>query len=349
MARSKPSAAELALVAEVERQGGTVTPTQLERWRQQAWLPRTREWFSPGSSTLRPDVVLRAVQLAGYSRAGRSIGWVGWVFWAVDDTADSAARLRAALLKPLRRPFTRAGIEQVPEGDSDAAFQARQEAVARLLQGRQSRRRDLDGTLRAAAADAQVDLPRSPAHSIPNLRHRAMLELGAQLGVGGVADIGFEGLMEAAERLGADQAEIDRLRETHRRAQLAGVDILADYPFITQGLPGMLRAVETADDQLLCAAVRACTAASSTLWEVLKRARDNPELLLWLMSHVMWDKWVRHSGFVPDGVAGEAALALSTVYFLTDPDWAQDLGRFVQDMHTVLHDTHPSRAQRPSP
>ncbi|GAA3372324.1 hypothetical protein GCM10017744_103390 [Streptomyces antimycoticus] len=349
MARTRPSAAELALVVEVEKQGGTVTPTQLERWRQQGWLPRTQEWFNPDSSTLRPDVVLRVAKLADYVRAGRGIGWVGWVFWAADDTADSAARLRAALLKTLRRPFTRAGIEQVPEGDSDAAFQARQEAVARLLKGRQSRRRDLDGTLRAAAAAAQVDLPRSPAHSIPNLRHRAMLELGAQLGVGGVADIGFEGLMEAVERLGVDQTEIDQLRETHRRAQLDGVDMLADDPFFAEGLVGVLQAIETADDQLLCAAVRACTVASSTLWKVLKRARHNPELLLWLMSHVMWDQWVRHSGFVPAGVAGEAALALSTVHFLTDPDWAEDLDRFVQDMHTVLHATHPSRAQRPSP
>ncbi|GAA0574639.1 hypothetical protein [Streptomyces mordarskii] len=349
MARTKPSAAELALVAEVEKQGGTVTPTQLERWRQQGWLPRTREWFTSGSSTLRPGVVLRAAQLASMSRAGRGIGWAGWVFWAVDDTEDSAARLRAALLKPLRRPFTRAGIEQVPGGDSDAAFQARQEAVVRLLRGRRSSRRDLDGTLRAAAADLQIDLPRSPAHSIPNLRHRAMLELGAQLGVGGVADIGFEGLMEALERMGVDQAEIEGCRETHRRAQLAGVDLLAGDLFFREGLPGVLRAVETADDRLLCAAVRACTAASSMLWKVLKRAMYEPELLLWLMSHEMWDKWVRECGFVPNGVAGEAALALSTVHYLIDPDRAEDLDRFVQDVHAMLLTVRPSRAQRPSP
>lgn len=44
------------------------------------------------------------------------------MFWALNDNKASAKRLRAALLSALDRPFTRAGIGEIPTGDSDKAF-----------------------------------------------------------------------------------------------------------------------------------------------------------------------------------------------------------------------------------
>ncbi|MGW8955614.1 hypothetical protein [Streptomyces sp. NPDC055709] len=187
MARTTPSAADLALIEGAHQHGGTITATQLERWRSCAWLRPTREWYDEDSTTIHPDIVQRAVQLAVISRAGRSISWVGWVFWAIDDTPQTAKRLRAVLLKTLRRPLSRGRVEQLPEGDSNEAFQARQAAAARLLHGRRSPRRDFDGTLRAYAAQAGVQLPRSPAHPVPNIFHPALMQPGARLLLGGAA------------------------------------------------------------------------------------------------------------------------------------------------------------------
>ncbi|NUK54752.1 hypothetical protein HRW14_31735 [Streptomyces lunaelactis] len=263
MARTKPPTADHALITEVEKRGGTVTPTQLERWRQKGWLPRTREWCSLGM--IRPEIVQRATHLAAASRSGRSIGWLGWVFWAVDDTPETATRLRAALLKTLGRPLVQAGVQQVLVGDSDDAFESRNEAAARMLTNRRSPRRDFDGILRSHAAAAGVELPRSPAHPAPNIFHRALVEPGAQMMVGGAADIGFEGLMEAWEHAWPDHAEtIERVRAAHRDAALSGIDLLAESPF-AKGLPGLLRAIEEADDRLLCAAVRLCEPARRRL------------------------------------------------------------------------------------
>ncbi|ROQ26021.1 hypothetical protein EDD98_5604 [Streptomyces sp. PanSC19] len=79
MPRKEPSRLELALAAEVEKYGYTVTPTQLERWRQRLWLPRTKHWRGPDGA-IRLEIVNRAIHLAMLSTQGRGIGWGGWVF-----------------------------------------------------------------------------------------------------------------------------------------------------------------------------------------------------------------------------------------------------------------------------
>ncbi|MEH6374314.1 hypothetical protein V7793_08245 [Streptomyces sp. KLMMK] len=327
MARTKPSAAELALVAEVEKHGHAVTATQLERWRRQAWLPSTPDWFDAGSCTIRPEIVQRAVHLAALTWPGRSTGWLGWVFWAIDDTPATAKRLRAALLRALERPFARAGVVQVPAGDSDEAFQAREEAAPRLLHNRRSHRRDFDGILRSHASAAGVELPRSPAHSVPNMFHRAVLESGARMVVGGGADVGLEGMLEVLEHAWPDQEPtIERIRTAHRQAALAGVDLMLQAP-LAYGLPGMLRTVEAADDRLLCAAVRTCTKASGALAVLLQHAVYAQEILPSLMGDAMWDQWVRVGGFAPYGVVGEVAIAMSAIQYLTGGRGAGGDGR----------------------
>ncbi|NWF30295.1 hypothetical protein HW130_29285 [Streptomyces sp. PKU-EA00015] len=126
-----------------------------------------------------------------------------------------------------------------------------------------SPRRDLDGTLREYAAKDGVELP--PTRSVPNLFHRALTEPGARMMVGGAADVGFEGLMESWEATWPEGKEaIERIRTAYREAELAGVDLMAQSP-MADGLRRLMRAVEQADNRLLCAAVRACTKASGTL------------------------------------------------------------------------------------
>lgn len=121
MTRTNPSALELALVAEVGKLGFTITPTQLERWRTNLWLARATDWTNPETGELRPEIVHRAACLAGACKPGRSISWLGWIFWAIDDTPQTATRLREAVVDALERPLRRAGVDfgQVPEGDSD--------------------------------------------------------------------------------------------------------------------------------------------------------------------------------------------------------------------------------------
>ncbi|WP_189852423.1 hypothetical protein [Streptomyces omiyaensis] len=336
MPRKKPSRLELALTVEVERYGHTVTPTQLERWRQRLWLPRTKYWRD-SDGAIRPEVVKRTIELAMLSAQGRRIGWAGWVFWAIDDTPQSAARLRDALLAALKRPLERAGVDigQVPDGDSDEAFDAREQIAARLLRNRHSPRQDFDGTLRAGAAEAGFELP--PSRSVPNLFHPALTVPGARMMVGGVGDVGFEGLMESWEATWPEGTEtFDRVRAAHREAALAGVDLMAQSP-MAAGLLGLMRAVEQADDGLLCSAVRACTKASGTLAILLSKAVGNPEIVRQLMNHVMWDQWARVGGIVPAGAAGEAAIALSAVQYLLIPGWSDDLYRYQAFMDGLLH------------
>lgn len=57
------------------------------------------------------------------------------------------------------------------------------------------------------------------------------------------------------------------------------------------------------------------------------------------MSDVMWDEWVRVGGVAPDGVAGEAAIAMSTVQYLIVPGWAENLERYraFMDTHSAAH------------
>ncbi|MEU4078799.1 hypothetical protein [Streptomyces venezuelae] len=344
MPRKEPSRLELALAAEVAKYGHTVTPTQLERWRQRLWLARTTHWLDPDGA-IRPEVVNRAIQLAMLSTQGRGIGWGGWVFWAIDDTPASAKQLRNALVAALKLPLERAGVEagQIPDGDSDEAFEAREQIAAQLLKNRHSPRQDFDGTLRAGAAEAGFELP--PSRSVPNLFHRALTEPGARMLVGGVGDVGFEGLMESWAATWPEGREtFERVRAAHREAALAGVDLMAQSPMET-GLIGLMRAVEQADAAPLCAAVRACTKASGTLGMLLSRAVRNPEVIRQLMNRVMWDQWVRVGVIAPDGTAGEAAIALSTVQYLLIPGWSDDLHRYQAFMDHLLHD--PPRA-RPS-
>ncbi|MEV2198275.1 hypothetical protein AB0I02_45960 [Streptomyces phaeochromogenes] len=76
------------------------------------------------------------------------------------------------------------------------------------------------------------------------------------------------------------------------------------------GLRGLIRAVQEADDQTLCAAVRACTKGTGAVGILLQRAQDEPEVLRALMADEMWDQWVRVGGFATIlGIGGEAAIA----------------------------------------
>jgi hypothetical protein len=101
-----PTAAEVALAAEVSRCRFTA-PHQLERWRAKRWLPPTDQWTDPATSALRPDIVHRAAWLAALSRPGRGISWIGWTFWAIDDTEQTAALLRQALIRTSNCPCAR--------------------------------------------------------------------------------------------------------------------------------------------------------------------------------------------------------------------------------------------------
>ncbi|MFH9118397.1 hypothetical protein [Streptomyces globisporus] len=336
MPRKKPSRLELALIAEVEKRGHVVTASQLERWRQHLWLPRTKEWHATEGPGLRAELVQRTVYLATLSTPGRSISWTGWVFWALDDTPETAQRLRAALLTALRRPLERAGvdIQLVPAGDSDEAFEAREEIAAQLMKNRRSPRRDLDGALRLHAAAAGVDLP--PTRSVPNLFHRTLTGPGARMMVGGVGDVGFDGLMDSWGSTWPESKQlIEQLRAMHHEAELAGGDLMSQSP-LADGLLGLIRAIEQADNRQLCAAVRACTKASATLAMLWTRSEERPEIVVRLMKDVMWDQWVRVGGFAPPGSAGEAAVAISTVQHLLIPGWAEDLQRYQALMAALL-------------
>ncbi|MDA5284453.1 hypothetical protein [Streptomyces sp. Isolate_45] len=192
----------------------------------------------------------------------------------------------------------------------------------------------MDGVLREYAAKDGVELP--PTRSVPNIFHRALIEPGARVMVGGVADVGFEGLLESWEATWPGGQEMfDHIRAAYREAELAGIDLMAQCP-PADGFRGLLRVIEGADDRLLCAAVRACTKASGTLAVLWARAVATPELILQLMPDVMWEQWVRVGGLAPDGAVGEAAITISTVQHLIVPGWADDLHRFQAVMGDLL-------------
>ncbi|WP_019070639.1 hypothetical protein [Streptomyces hokutonensis] len=341
MARTKPSALELAMVAAVREYGFTVSPTQLERWRTQLWLPRTAEWTDPQTGALRPEIVHRAAALAGISKTGRKISWFGWAFWAIDATPESTARLRAAVADAFERPFKGAGIDfgQIPQGDSDEAFEARQEMAARMLKDRRSPRRDFDGTLRAGAAGAEFDLP--PTGSVSKIFHPALMGPGVRLMIGGAQDVGFDEMAEAWEAAKPGNPEmIEHIRAAQREAALAGEDLFAQSP-LAGGLPGLIRAVQEADGERLRTAVLACTKATMALSMLLAHAVNEPEILRTLMAHEMWDQWVR-VGYAPvPGVGGEVAVVMSVVQHLLTPGWAEDLERYQTLMDTLLAQPAP--------
>jgi len=342
MPRTNPSALELAMVAAVAERGFTVTPTQLERWRTKLWLPRTADWIDPETGELRPEIVQRAASMAGISKSGRKISWFGWVWWAIDATPESTARLRAAVADAFERPFRGAGIDfsQIPQGDSDEAFEARSEMAARMLMDRRPPRRDLDGLLRAGAADAEIELP--PSRSVSSIFHPALMDPGARMLIGGIEDVGFDEMADAwAAATPGNPEMIEHIRAVQRDADLAGDDLFAQFP-LAHGLPGLIRAVQEADGPRLCTAVLACTRASTALTVVLPQVANAPELLRTLMADEMWDQWVR-VGFAPVlGIGGEVAVAMSVIQHLLMPGWAEGLGRYQAVLDTLLAGPPPS-------
>ncbi|MFE2317255.1 hypothetical protein ACFXC8_29745 [Streptomyces sp. NPDC059441] len=238
MTRTKPSIIDLALVAAVGELGFTISPTQLERWRANLWLARTADCTDPDTGGLRPKVVHRAAWLAAAARPGRSISWLGWIFWAIDDTPETVTRLRSAVVAALERPFQRTGVDigQIPEGECDEAFEARRQMAAAILTDRRCPRKDLDGALRAAATEAEFDLPLS--RSVSNIFHRDLVESGARVLVGGADDVAFEDLLEAWEAASPGSTEmIGIMRAVHRDAALAGVDLRSYGPGPTSSSP----------------------------------------------------------------------------------------------------------------
>ncbi|MEV5485661.1 MULTISPECIES: hypothetical protein [Streptomyces] len=335
MTRTPPTAAELALAAEVSRCGLTATSHQLERWRAKRWLAPTDQWTDPATSALRPDIVHRAAWLAALSRPGRGISWIGWTFWAIDDTKQTAALLRQALIRTIQLPLRQAGITltQIPQGDSDTAFEARQDLAERLLQGRRAIGRDLDGLLRNHADTAGIALPEP--RTVSNPFDTTLIRIGARLLTGGMADVSPEELTDAWRSVWTGPPEqLDRITAAHLAADEAGTDLRAISP-LAHGLPGLVRVFEQADAYLLCEAVRACTKASSTLMKLLLERAD-AEMLAELMSDVMWDQWVRVGGIAPASRLGEAAITLSTVQYLLVPAWAEDLHRYQDRMDRLL-------------
>ncbi|MEV5950400.1 hypothetical protein [Streptomyces sp. NPDC051993] len=336
MARTKPSALELAMVAAVGERGFTVSPTRLERWRTQLWLARTADWTDRETGELRPEIVHRAATLAGISKTGRKMSWFGWVFWATDATPETTARLRAAVADGFERPFRGAGIDfsQIPQGDSDEAFDARREMAARMVKDRRCPRRDFDGILRAGAAGAEFELP--PSRSVSNIFHPALMDPGARLLLGGIEDVGFDEMAEAwAAASPGDPEMVEHIRAAQRDAALAGDDFFAQSP-LAGGLPGLIRVVQEADGQRLCTAVLACTKATTALSRLLAHAGNEPELLRTLMADEMWDQWVR-VGFAPVlGIGGEAGIAMSVIQHLLMPEWGEGLERYQTLMDTLL-------------
>ncbi|MFF1595517.1 hypothetical protein ACFVY0_47000 [Streptomyces sp. NPDC058286] len=342
MTRTPPSVLDQALVAAVAELGYTISATQLERWRTNLWLARATDCTDPATGKPRPEAVHRAMCLAAASTPGRGISWLGWNFWAIDDTPASSARLRTAVASALQRPFRRTGVDadQIPEGDSDAAFDARQQLSAVILTGQRHPRKDFDGALRAAAADAAFELP--PSRSVPNMFHPTLLDQGARMLVGGADDTGFEDLANAWEAASGNSAMLDAMRTVDREAALEGIDLFARSP-LADGLRGVVRAVQEADDRVLCSAVRACTKGNVVLSTLLiHRAPANPSILRTLMDDVMWDQWARVGGCAPVlGIGGEAAIALNVFQYLALPGWAADLERYLELMDALLAEPTP--------
>ncbi|MEV5010906.1 hypothetical protein [Streptomyces sp. NPDC055692] len=335
MTRTSHTTVELALAAEVNRLGLTATPHQLERWRAKRWLAPADQWTDPATSALRREIVHRAAWLAALSRPGRGISWIGWMFWAIDGTEQTAALLRQALIRTIQLPLRQAGITlcQIPQGDSDTAFEARQDLAARLLQGRRAIGRDLDGLLRDHAGTAGIALPEP--RTVSNPFDATLIRIGARLLTGGMADVSPEELTDAWRSVWTGPPEqLDRINAAHLAADTAGTDLRALSP-LAHGLAGLVRALERADGRLLCEAVRACTKASSTLMKLLLERAD-VETLAELMDDVMWDQWVRTGGMAPASRLGEAAITLSTVQYLLVPGWAEDLHRYQDRMDRLL-------------
>lgn len=214
------------------------------------------------------------------------------------------------------------------------------EAAAKMAPSRPAPRRDLDTILRAHAAEAGLELPRLPGDTFPSLSHPALTELGVRVLLGGAADIGMEDLLEALARAMPGHTEtIKHLRERLRQAELGGTDLLAQHP-LAQGVLSMVRTVETVEDRDLCHAVSTCTRATVVLQALMRLAPDVPMIMPLLMSHEMWVRWACLGGITPEGAPGLAAVALNTYQYLTMPEWAADLGRYLFLMDNMLIACH---------
>ncbi|WP_089107747.1 hypothetical protein [Streptomyces hyaluromycini] len=244
--------------------------------------------------------------------------------------------MRAAVANAFERPFRGAGIDfaQIPQGDSDEAFDARREMAARMLRDRRSPRQDFDGAPRAVAAGAEFELP--PSRSVSSIFHPALMGPGARMLIGGTEDVGFDEMADAwAAATPGNPEMIEHIRAAQRDAALAGDDLSAQFP-LAHGLPGLIRAVQEADSQRLCTAVRDCTKANSALTMLLAYAGHEPEILRTLMTDEMWDQWVR-VGYAPVlGIGGEAAVAMSVILHLLMPEWAEGLERYQILMDALL-------------
>ncbi|MGW1563780.1 hypothetical protein ACWCQ1_46050 [Streptomyces sp. NPDC002144] len=240
------------------------------------------------------------------------------------------------------RPFRRAGIDfsQIPQGDSDQAFEARREMASRMLMDRRSPRQDLDGFLRTGAASAELELP--PSRSVSSIFHPALMDPGARMLIGGIEDVGFDEMADAwAAATPGNPEMIEHIRAAQRDAALAGENMFAQFP-LAHGLPGLIRAVQEAEGPRLCTAVLACTRASTALTMVLPHVANAPELLRTLMADEMWDQWVG-VGFAPVlGIGGEVAVAMSVVQHLLMPEWAEGLERYQALLDTLLAGPPPS-------
>ncbi|MEU8701609.1 hypothetical protein AB0C61_28915 [Streptomyces sp. NPDC048680] len=222
------------------------------------------------------------------SRPGRGISWIGWTFWAIDGTEQTAALLRHALIRTLQLPLRQAGITliQIPDGDSDTAFDTRQGLAEQLLRSRRTIGRDLDGLLRAHTRTTGITLPEP--RTVSNPFDTALVRTGARLLTGGTADVSVEELTDAWRSVWTGPPEqLDRITDAHLAAHHAGTDLRTLSP-LAHGLPGLVHALEHADADLLCEAVRACTKASSTLLKLLLEHTD-AGILTELMDDVMWD------------------------------------------------------------
>ncbi|CAM5715689.1 hypothetical protein SALBM135S_01253 [Streptomyces alboniger] len=333
MVRTKPSDAHLLLVRAITARGLKATTTQVERWQQHAWLPNPATWFEPAPPTLRPLILDRALWLAENTRVGRSIGWWGWGFWAVDGTPDSTQRLRAAIIAALERPLRQAGVGKIPGGNSDRAFQGRAAAAAKVLPNRRPPRRNRDEELREHAAEVGLSISR-PLPSPTSRRYSTppCWRQGPHFSWAAEKTSGPRELLDALTTAFPDHPEaVENVRQLLRQAELAGIDLLAVHP-LAQGVRGMVRAIEAADDKDLCNALCACMMATVILQNLMPRAPEMPEIMSLLTGDPMWRSWAVSGGIVPDGALGLAAAALNTYQYLSMPDWAAGAGS-IFDVH----------------
>ncbi|MEV7077811.1 hypothetical protein AB0N88_04525 [Streptomyces sp. NPDC093516] len=147
-------------------------------------------------------------------------------------------------------------LAQVPHGDSDAAFEARQDIAERLLQGRRAIGRNLDGLLRDHAGTAGIALPEP--RTVSNPLDAALIRVGARLLAGGMADVSPEELTDAWRSVWTGPPEqLDPITAAHLAADQTGTDLHAISP-LAHGLPGL---VHPSNKQTRTCCARRCAPA----------------------------------------------------------------------------------------